>query len=168
MAKKKQQGIVDRLLGREQEAQPKKKRAPSKKKEAAEQQFAGLHELPQRQPQRHRTEKEVLEAIEASKGNVAATARILGLRSAYRLRQRINRNPPLMRALEHAREELLGEAETALEALVKAGHWSAIKTVLVNFGGAAGWKDEQTINLNNMASVDVAIEWGDMEPEDEG
>jgi len=148
-AKKKDPNLIERLLGRGDEPEeqgPRRKRSdmPDIK-------------LPQRQPKRHTTDEQVIEAIQACKGNMAATARVLGLRSAYRLRKRINGKPELKEALDDAREELLGLAETALEANLIAGNMQAINSVLANFGKEAGWANEQTIRIQQ--GDDVELTW---------
>lgn len=121
----------------------------------------------QRQPERKRTDAEVAEAIRATKGNIHAACRRLGLRSAFKLRQRINGNDELKIALQDAREELLALAETSLEALIIAGDYRAVNNVLVNHGAHAGWKDEKTLKVENSTPIDVEVTWGEVGETDE-
>lgn len=119
----------------------------------------------QRQPERHRTDEEVANAIRSTKGNIHAACRALGLRSAFKLRQRINSKPELKEALEDAREELLSLAETSLEALIIAGDYRAVNNVLVNHGRHAGWRDEKTLKVEQIQNIEVEVTWEDGSPD---
>jgi hypothetical protein len=101
----------------------------------------------------YRADEEVINALYETGGNVAQTAKILGLKGVGSLRQRINADPALKEALVEAREQLKDDAENIMAKAIRGKNKQqaidAAKWFLPRQAKDRGYGDSlQTVNLN--------------------
>jgi hypothetical protein len=93
------------------------------------------------------TNEQILEAILKCHGNLAETARSLGIRRMG-LTRRIDKNEKLRVALAQARDEFIDLCEASLYDCVVKGSIPSIMFALKTIGKARGWGETTDINLN--------------------
>jgi transposase-like protein len=98
-------------------------------------------------------------ALRASSGNVAHTARQLGV-SRSTLYRRINESSTLQEALADAREELVDIAESALRQEIESGNITAIIFTLKTLGKGRGYVERQ--QHEHSGSLGVQMTWRDV------
>ena len=91
------------------------------------------------------TVRTVEKALEATNGNISATARQLQV-SRTALYKKIGRHESLQDKLYECREVLKDLAEGQLTSLVMAGYFPAIAMVLKSQGRDRGWGESYDIN----------------------
>lgn len=94
------------------------------------------------------TDEEVIAALYKTNGNVSKAAKLLGLKTVWELRKRINSKPELLRAKQEALEQVLDLAEQKIVTnMTKAD----AKWILERKGRGRGWGTvvhNANLNLN--------------------
>lgn len=104
-----------------------------------------------------RTNKiDLILAIEKTRGNFSAIARILGI-TRPAVSQRVKRDPALQALVAEAREKLLDSAEAGLAQAVRAKKPWAIKFVLSTVGRSRGYTKTLSVEGSNDTTGVVII-----------
>ena len=90
------------------------------------------------------TDEQIADALEKTKGNISAAARLLECERST-IHKRIDNRPELAVMLAEAREALVDAAETAIDKLIKEGNVAAIIFTLKTQGKRRGWIERQEI-----------------------
>jgi len=108
----------------------------------------------------HRTDKQYLEAIAASYGNMTAITEILGLKAVSMVRERINNNPVLYEALLESRELKMDLIENAFIKKIKEGDRfviiQGIKSGIMRKRGYGNKIEIESTNTNTNTNVDLS------------
>jgi len=104
--------------------------------------------------------------FEESKGNLAATARRMGV-SRTAIYKRVKDSPTLQEALADARESMLDNAESVLYKKVLEGSTPELLFFLKTQGRNRGYVERQEITAANGGDVrtHIVIEYADLNPD---
>lgn len=101
----------------------------------------------------YRTDDEVIVALYSCNGNISKTASKLGLKNVSEFRDRVNRNPALLRAKQEAIEQLIDRAEAKIFTSMTKGD---AKWLLERKGRSRGYGNVIT---NNNLNTDTKIDF---------
>lgn len=103
----------------------------------------------------YRTDEEVIQALYETGGNVKQTTKMLGLKDVTSLRQRINADPELRKAMIESREQLKDDAENVIAKTIRGKNKQqavdAAKWYLPRKAKDRGYADvtrNENVNLN--------------------
>jgi hypothetical protein len=106
------------------------------------------------------TVRRIEEQLAVKRGNVAATARALGVHRTT-IHRRIQKSPVLQAALEEARETMLDNAERQLYDEALDGNTAALIFFLKTQGKSRGYTERHELTGADGKAVHIILSWGD-------